>query len=273
LDKEFEVFKKPPLKSKTWRYMDFTKFVSTLSENALYFRRMDLLDDAFEGSLPKAFRSKKSVKTKSFLKKIYPENHDEHFKNLRNAEKTIDHFSSKLNKAKRKFVFINSWHMNEDESAAMWRLYLKSTEGVAFQSTFQRLSDSFIQKEDIGFGLIKYVDNYNKDTKDFSDINFYLRSFPYMFKRKCFEHEKELRAIILTAPETEQAKQQFFSKFGIKGMPEGLPKEVDLYTLIEKIYVSPTAEKWFEKLVRSVVEKYGFNIEVTKSSLADKPTF
>ena len=274
MDEKFEVFKKPTLETKIWRYMDFTKFVSLLSKSALYFTRMDLLDDAFEGSLPKDFRSQSSVKTKSFLKKIYPEDYDEHFKKLRNAEKTIDHLSSKLHKATRKLVFINSWHMNEDESAAMWRLYLKSTEGVAFQSTFQRIRDSFIQKGDVSFGMIKYVDNYNKeDAKDFSDINFYLRSFPYMFKRKCFEYEKELRAIILAAPVTEQAKEQFFSKFGIKGMPEGLLKEVDLHILIEKIYVSPTAGSWFEELVRSVVEKYGFNIGVTQSSLADKPTF
>ena len=37
---------------------------------------------------------------------------------------------------------INCWHMNDFESEAMWKLYLKSNEGIAIQSTYQRLIDS-----------------------------------------------------------------------------------------------------------------------------------
>ncbi len=273
MGKEFEVFKKPSMETKIWRYMDFTKFVSILSKSALYFTRMDLLDDTFEGSIPKYFHSKKSAEAKRQLKGIFPEDYNKRYKEMLNAEKKLDRLFYKFNKAKRKLAFINSWHVNESESAAMWRLYLKSPEGVVFQSTFNRLSDSFIQKGNVIFGMIYYVDDYNKESKDFSDINFYLHSFPFMFKRKCFEYEKELRAVILTEPVTEKAKKQYLTKLGIKGMPEGLDEQVDLHKLVEKIYVSPTAGAWFEELVRSVVDKYGFNLEITRSSLADNPTF
>jgi len=42
---------------------------------------------------------------------------------------------------------------------------------------------------------------------------------------------------------------------------------------VEKVYVSPTAEKWFEELVVSVMNKYSFDKPVTKSSLAEDPIF
>lgn len=42
----------------------------------------------------------------------------------------------------KKRVFVNCWHLNEYESAAMWDLYLKNEEGVAIQTTFNRIKKS-----------------------------------------------------------------------------------------------------------------------------------
>ena len=47
---------------------------------------------------------------------------------------------------------------------------------------------------------------------------------------------------------------------------------VDLKKLIENIYISPKAEKWFPNLVKSIVDKYKLNMNVVKSPLlADIP--
>lgn len=35
----------------------------------------------------------------------------------------------------RDLMYVSSWHMNEHESTAMWRLYLKSDEGLAIRTT------------------------------------------------------------------------------------------------------------------------------------------
>ncbi|MGF9958045.1 hypothetical protein QRE62_01345 (plasmid) [Bacillus mycoides] len=37
--------------AKLWRFMDFTKLVSILSTNSLYFRRSDKFKDVFEGRI------------------------------------------------------------------------------------------------------------------------------------------------------------------------------------------------------------------------------
>ncbi len=253
--------------------MDFTKFVSALSNSALYFTRMDLLDDAFEGSFPKYIHPRLPPKNLGYTE-IYPNDYKSHFKELIQVTRKFDGLLSKISKANRKFAFINSWHVNESESAAMWRLYLKSSEGIVFQSTFGRLSESFVHKEKVALGLIKYVDDYTKeDFKDFDDFNLYLLQFPFMFKRKCFEYEKELRAIVLTEPLSEKTKNAYYTKLVVRDMPKGLDVLVNLNTLVERVYVSPTAEEWFEQLVRSVIDKYGFTIDVKPSSLADAPTF
>ena len=44
---------KPAPHDAVWRYTDVPKFVSLLAHRALYFARLDRLDDPFEGSLPR----------------------------------------------------------------------------------------------------------------------------------------------------------------------------------------------------------------------------
>ena len=50
---EHETFTPPSSDAILWRYMDFTKFVSLLEKQALFFPRADKLGDPFEGSFTK----------------------------------------------------------------------------------------------------------------------------------------------------------------------------------------------------------------------------
>ena len=50
---EHPEFHSPPSEAVLWRYMDFTKFVSLLDRQALFFARSDKLGDPFEGSFPR----------------------------------------------------------------------------------------------------------------------------------------------------------------------------------------------------------------------------
>jgi len=52
---------------------------------------------------------------------------------------------------------------------------------------------------------------------------------------------------------------------------DGAYIEVDIETLIEKVIVSPTAEPWFEELVKSVADHYGLKKPIVPSSLSIKP--
>ncbi len=49
-----EVYPLPERRLTIWRYMDFTKFVDLLEEQALVFPRTDLFEDPYEGLLTQA---------------------------------------------------------------------------------------------------------------------------------------------------------------------------------------------------------------------------
>lgn len=88
-------------------------------------------------------------------------------------------------------MYANSWHVNEFESAAMWDLYLKSPEGIAVETTFGRLRDSFSVEPThrVFIGTVNYIDY---DTMPLPWDNSLLLA---LHKRKSFSHEQELRAL------------------------------------------------------------------------------
>lgn len=235
---------------KVWRYMDFTKLVSLINSQRLYFSRADKLGDPFEGSLPKI-----NVAARGLIPKDIPlERHEQYQSSMLNLGNVSKQFP--------RFHAICCWHMNKHESAAMWRLYLKSNEGIAIQSTYAKLKRSLIDDETIYLGKVKYIDY---DTEYIDGGNLFA---PFVHKRMSYAFEQEVRAIILKLP----------TKVGSDWLAEttiehGLEISVDIETLIERIHVSPTAPSWFADLVKAVISKYGNDFEVAQSKLNENPVF
>ena len=111
-------------------------------------------------------------------------------------------------------------------------------------------------------GEVNYIDYY---TGEFPEHNVLYR---IMHKRLSFAHERELRAIFWEIDGTPEA-QPHKSKIG----PSGLTIEVELSSLIERIYVNPTAAPWFAKLVEDVTAKCGFSFPVAQSALSTAPLY
>jgi hypothetical protein len=247
--KQHPVFESPQdLNTKIWRYIDFTKFVSLLDKSALYFSRADKLGDPFEGSF-----SKVNVKLRpEIYKDKIPQDQ------LENMSQAYFKFI--------KFTFINCWHLNEYESAAMWKLYLKSNEGISIRSTFSRLKECFKDdKHDVYIGKVKYID-YEKDWLPEGNL-----FYPFVHKRKSFEHEQELRAVVNVIPPAAIKNETF--DLSMTSQDDGIAIKVDLDILIESIYVAPTSPPWLFDLVRSVSKQYKINKEITQSSLDEKPVY
>lgn len=224
---------------KVWRYMDVTKLLSILENESLWFSDITYLDDPLEGFLNRA-----TVKNLRTLPKDLPKEEKE-------KKQQILETNLQMMKQARKLLNISSWHINEHESAAMWQLYLKSNEGVAIQSTYTRLKESFKNaKEDVLIGTVKYIDEDN-DTIDWTNVINYA-----LHKRKSFEHEKELRAIVFS-PSTDG----------------GGTVKIDLETLIEKIYVAPNSKQWIIELLKKIVNRYKLDIPVEQSKLYENPLY
>lgn len=246
MHKEDPVCNKPSdLNTKVWRYIDFAKLVSLLSRSQLFFPRADRLGDPFEGSYPKKNVAKRSEESKELGNEL---------------AKYIPSMLSKIFKKWCSYTFISCWHLNNYESAAMWKLYLQGGEGIAIQSTVKRLCDSFRPcKQDVYVGLVDYVD-YDEDLIGNSPLSSFLH------KRKSFEHEREVRAIF-------QKKVDILAARLPRKQKRGYYLAVDLSILVERVYVSPFSQDWFFELVKSIITTYKMNFEVRRSRLEDDPVY
>lgn len=217
--------------------MDFTKFVSLIDRQALFFTRVQHLRhfDSFEGSYSKV---------------------------------TLDHALPPVpNPLLADFdhqIVVNSWHINDGESAAMWDLYLRDGPGLAIRSTFQRLADSFARCEsEILIGSVRYIDHLSEAMPPELLKDGFNGLAAYMCKRKCFQHEAELRSVAIVQEQPGS----------VKGFLEdgGIYVPVDVDRLVEEIVVSPNAPKWFFSLVDSVAKKYGLAKGIRGSSMDQYP--
>jgi len=227
-----------------WRYIDLGKFIFLLDRKTLYFTRSDKFNDMFEGSY-----SKFNIENRSSIYK--------------DADKLVE-LIPKITKDSRKYIFINCWHMNQYESAAMWNIYSKTNESIAIQSTFKRLKDSLnSNSKKIYIGKVNYAD-YNTEWIPEGNM-----LYPFLYKRKSFEHEKELRAIYFELPPAE--KEIIY--LNQEALHDGIYVDIDINELIETIYISPLAEQWFYDLVKSIVRKYNYDFKIRKSDLSNSPVY
>lgn len=165
-----------------------------------------------------------------------------------------------LGQNSKKDYAINCWHMSNYESAAMWKLYSKSNEGIVIQSTYNRLVKCFDKSSiKVHIGIVTYVD-YEKDIFNFGNV-----FSPFLHKRKSFEHEKELRCVIW--------KWNFNNPNLNKLEKGGVKIEIDIKELIGNIYVSPDSPIWFTELVKDITRKYDIPVPIINSRLNDKPLF
>lgn len=237
--KENRSFHTPEDSTIIWRYIDFEKFVDLILTGQLFFCRSDKFDDPFEG----IFKLKNFEETKEMFK---------------NQQKT------------KKYYFLNCWHINEAQSDAMWKIFLKTNNGIAIKSSIGGLIKSLkSEKEDVHISRIYYRD-YEKITYEelhdeeqnqlFDGRGSSVNQFNY--KRIGFEHEKELRLYYIDLPiphiSKEASQRELLSHKRIN---------VNLNDLIEEIVVAPFADEWFRGLVEKITLKFNLDFKITQSEL------
>ncbi|GAB1620645.1 DUF2971 domain-containing protein [Agarivorans albus] len=242
-----------------WRYMDFTKFISLLDSKSLFFSRADRFIDPFEGATPIKNIGLREQRLKAYLP-VYPlPDKDEYEQRMKM------HFKNKMHLRKR--VAINCWHQNNHESEAMWKLYVPSGEGVAIRTTVGKLKSSLEKsKEYVEISSVNYID-YESDSIEESSI-----LAPFRTKRKSFEHEREIRALIFRGGGEGNNLNSHIELIN-PTINSGITVPVSLDNLIQDIYISPTASDWFKQLVLNVMKKYTYDFKVSQSMLTNKPYY
>lgn len=266
MHEEHPAFNAPsPADIPIWRYMDLPKFISMLEDQALHFVRADRISDAFEGASTKFSIDLLRVRFSQF-QHDYP-----------TAAQVPADWQARMAaffEKQRQYTYLNCWHMNEHESAAMWEIYQSGQpQGIAIRSTHQRLSGSLADPSTIYIGTVGYID-YNTDmtTGLLTTLN------RFLYKRQSFDYERELRGIHSTWPEgvidmmrVVGAKQPPLTE--APPGPPVIPMTVNLDELVHEVYVSPTAPAWFADVVRKASARYGHTWTVHHSSLDNDPIY
>lgn len=238
-----------------WRYIDFTKLVSLLQKQSLFFPSVRTLReiDPWEGKWPK--KSLLNIEEGYGLQK----------KELDlEGDDDITEITKTATEGGINSTFINCWHYNNNESAALWRLYLKSNEGICIRSNLASFKKSFDKFDvNVNCGKVNYIDYGKEDLYDneFSP-NLVIVNLPLIFKREIYKHEIEYRAIIKIEKE----------KHNVYDMTEkGVFVPVLLELLIDEIVVAPASPKWFLELVKDMVKNFNLEKNVRRSIVDDRP--
>lgn len=248
-------FRVPSPDTVLWRYVDFPKFVSLLDSRELFFTRADKFEDKFEGArgfnfhkdaIYSSLKPQLTLKVRNELKKKGVNHPTDDVIEAELKKETLLLLNTQ--QKKREEYFVSCWHANDMESEAMWKLYISAkNQGIAIQTTMERLCYS-IGSSNFELGAVNYISFEEPLGVD---------SIPVWYKRKAFQHEQEVRAVI--------------RETGTSGV--GKAVEVDLDLLIEKVYISPSAPTWFASLVERTMGRYGLKKMVEHSKLDEEPIY
>lgn len=172
-----------------YRYLTLEKFVHAISTNSLNFSSVLTFEDELEGIGSEKFLdfnywlayAKENFSKNGGKEEPYS---DEEYNNL--AEQMLMNANYMYNR--RGHYHMSCWQIGDCENEGMWKLYAKN--GICIKTTVSQLCEELkISSVD---GKIYPCEVIYTDSKEINTVNFFN---PLIFKRKEFEHEKELRFI------------------------------------------------------------------------------
>jgi len=207
-----------------WRYMNIPAFLDLLQRRALFFPSLKTLSaaDPWEGTLwdsqREQFGSVLELSSEDQMKLV----------------KTFERFSQPV-------TFVNCWHMNEVESAAMWAIYA-SQQGLVIQSDVGSLKVALHEAKEVYIDPVRYAPT----DEDVSDQQRYS-----LCKRSSFAHERELRVLTVIPDESEI----------------GVHIPVNVTKLVKAVLVNPCSPPWICEAIKNVSRLYGHDFAVQSSRL------
>ncbi|MGF6256433.1 hypothetical protein [Ensifer sp. LBL] len=260
-----------------WRFMSVEKLLSLLTTSSLYFCQLKLLqrDDPFEGHYTSAqIQARARVSSDPALIQAIG---DEFLKRSGAAESqgfrdNIRRIYSPENLEMIANVialtsYINCWHLNPHESAALWKIYSAIDAGIAIRTTVGRLKSAIRADGDVYLGCVEYVDYFKEMLPDGNAM------VPAFRKRVNFSHESELRLYISEMPVKQDNPSDAPQTGDLTKNPPGINVPCDLPTLIEELVVSPLSPAWFVKAIENVVEHYMGKVPVNRSTILSGPQY
>ena len=238
-----------------WRYINFHKFVSMISNNILSFTRMDTFRDPNE-AISKEHLERRFHQNFLTNNMSYDINHPNFYHFFPEADDR--NFEQKLLKRQKK-LYVSSWFINSRENVGMWNLY-SNEDGVAISIRSDKLIDYVYVYRDlllkdsniieVLIGKIEYHDFYDLDKirklkREINELGFH--------KDLSYQHENELRLLIKIRKENKSYVINYPINDFIK-FPFG-------------ITFHPDMQEWKKENIKKILEDHKLhNILTTKDS-------
>jgi len=237
--------------------MPLPQLLALLKDRALFFPRADKLGDPFEGA--KGYLERKPIWDQFYLQ-VFEQairNPPEGFTctltemEIKKECCRLLEDMAKGGKEALTHTYVSCWHENSHESEALWWRY-GGIEGqsVAIRTRFSALQRALGEDAGIAIGRVQYVDF----GEAFAGVN-----DAFFRKRRSFEHEKEVRAVIQV--------------FADDAPQNGILRPVNLELLQCEVYVSPFSPDWYLDVVSEALARFGWKGEAIRSGLAKEPFY
>ena len=143
--------------------------------------------------------------------------------------------AAKIVRNRRKHTFVNCWTASEHRSHALWRIYCPSTEGVAIQTTLERL------KKSVPLPVVEVTYDSHQVDETSLDIDRLVAQ-----KRPMFAYEQEVRVVLVRDLDDPEHLERRTIGVEIDWDPE---------LHVENIWVHPEAPFWFMETVTETVRQ------------------
>lgn len=222
---------------RVWRYLGFSRFAWLLQNRQLWLCRLDLLGDAWEGAL--AGEQLDHVIGRHPPSPLSGPPREDAWER-----------SERIIKLWRQTTFASCWSASEHKSHALWRIYCGANEGVAIQTTLDKLTEfaGNLSVQKIEYG----VPGSKRRTPTRLDLA--------TKKRPMYEFEREVRIIKVIEGDGDVAIH-------------GQRLDWDPEKWIDHISVHPEASGSFLETVTAMISTYApaLKVHVNWSAMREVP--
>lgn len=235
-----------------WRYFWLNRFINLIETGESHFARLDQFTDQFEGVLPPG--------TVALPKDGFtntPRRPDDELTDFETHVRDV-------NRIGKLCTFANCWFSSEHESEGMWRLF--GSEGVAIQSSYQRLCESFVNEpRSVYVGVMQYFDYRTMQPETYGN------TLAIAFNKRIeFEHEREVRAVIVHQPDDWTTGSPPYEEYR-EQHPQGLKAVTDTGVLIDRVVLAPAISVSSRQQLLEAMEQRGLKKTVVHSVLDELP--
>jgi hypothetical protein len=301
-----ELFEFSDKEKKVWRYMDLAKFISLLDCKEIYFVRGDRFEDKLEGSYSKPTIEKINQSIRIYLHLGGIQIFERELRVILNLINQINRLSVFISCwHMNEYESYAMWDLYNKDGKG---IAIQSTvDKIETSLDTSNKGDSL----NITAGKVHYLDFESEEFKavpldiqglQSSSLSISIKAlYIFLHKRISFSHEKEMRFLCdrssqfnLDLPQEQLIKLPNQSddhnlRAALANWQKILTEQLDnlkknstslkvkikpenMNTLIEKVYVSPRAQGYFnESLVKGIIKRYGLSCDVKKSDLSQDP--